>query len=65
MNCIEALNKQLKDCEPCRVKAFLIEPEQLPEEERKYFNEYDKNVHFILHCEECKIYKLLPEPQKI
>lgn len=65
MNCIEALNNHLKECEPCIKKAFLIEPEQLPDDERVNFTEYDKNIHFILYCEECKVYKLLPENQNI
>lgn len=58
---MEALNEQLKKCEPCRVHSFIIEFEELPEHEKPNFDYYDKNEHFILYCKLCKIYKLIPE----
>lgn len=61
MNCIEALQEQLKECFPCRVNAKIIEFEQLPEEYKHLFDYYDKNEHYLIHCQKCDVYKILPE----
>lgn len=59
MNCIEALNEQLKKCKPCRLNSVIIEFEQLPEDYKMKFDYYEKDKHFIIYCEPCKIYKLI------
>ena len=61
MNCVEALNHHLKQCERCILKAFILEFEELPEEQKFNFDYYEKDKHFIIHCKECNIYKTLPE----
>ena len=62
MNCFDALNEQLQNCEPCKLNAFIIEFEELPEEQKVNFANYNQQTDYILHCELCKVYKLLPEP---
>lgn len=62
MNCIVALAEQLKKCEPCRVNSFIIEFNELPEDQRENFEFYDKNDHFLIHCKLCDTYKILPDP---
>ncbi len=59
MSCIDALQERLKECEPCRINSFIIEFEQLKEEEKFNFNWYEKEKHIILYCQKCKIYNLL------
>lgn len=61
MNCVEALNEQLKKCETCYLNSFIIEFEQLPEEEKFNFDYYEKDKHFLLRCEKCNVYKIIPE----
>ena len=59
MSCIEALKERLNECEPCRINSFIIEFEELPEEEKSNFDWYEKEKHILLYCQECKVYKLL------
>lgn len=59
MNAIEALKEQCRVCEPCILNAKIIEFEQLPEHEKLNFDWYEKNKHFIIYCEPCRVYKLL------
>ncbi len=59
MNAIKALNEQCRVCEPCRLNAKIIEFEQLPENEKFNFHWYEKDKHFLIYCEPCKVYKLL------
>ena len=60
MNCIEALAKKLQDCEPCKINSVIIEFSELPESERKRFESYNEKTDFILHCQKCQVYTLLP-----
>lgn len=62
MNCMEALTEQLKECEPCKLNAFIIEFEELPEDQKMNFSKYNEETDFILHCKLCNVYKILPEP---
>jgi hypothetical protein len=59
-NCIEALRQQLESCITCRLNSIIIEFEQLPEHEKMNFDYYDKEKYFLIYCEPCKIYKILP-----
>jgi hypothetical protein len=59
MNCIEKLRLLSKECEPCVVKAKIIEFEQLPEYLKFDADYYDKDKDFILFCEPCQVYKLI------
>lgn len=61
MNCIEALNEQVIKCKPCRLNSFIIEFEELPEEEKPKFDYYEKDKHFIIYCKHCNFYKCLGE----
>lgn len=61
LNAVDALNEQLKKCEPCRQNSFIIEFEELPDEQKQKFSHYNKDEQFILYCTECKRYKLIPE----
>lgn len=61
MNCIEALAHQLRKCEPCKLNSFIIEFDELPEDQRVNFDFYDKSEHFLLHCKLCDTYKILPD----
>jgi hypothetical protein len=61
MNCIEALQEQLEQCSPCRMKSKIIEFEELPISERMNFDYYDNDKHFIIYCTKCEVYKLLGE----
>ncbi|MBN8837084.1 MAG: hypothetical protein J0I09_07490 [Sphingobacteriia bacterium] len=62
MNPIEALNNHVKEnCLPCYVNALIIEFEELPEEKKEEFCYYEKDKHFILYCNKCEVYKLIPE----
>lgn len=58
MNCIEALNEQLRICEPCRLNSFILEFKELPEAEKYNFDWYEKEKHIILHCQLCNSYKI-------
>ena len=60
MNCMEALSQRIKECPPCLFKSFIIEFNELPEDKRKDFESYNKKTDFILYCQKCKIYSLLP-----
>lgn len=62
MNCIEALSQHLKKCQPCKLNSFIIEFEELPDEEKVNFDYYDKNEHFLIHCKACEVYKIFPDP---
>ncbi len=59
MNSFDALLEYLSTCERCRQESEIIEFEDLPEAEKAIFNFYDKNKHFLLHCERCKTYNIL------
>ena len=59
MNCIEALEQRIKECEPCRINSLIIEFEELPEDEKFNFDLYEKEKHIIIYCQKCKIYNLL------
>jgi hypothetical protein len=59
MNCIEALEYRIKECEPCRINSLIIEFEVLPEEEKINFDWYQKEKHILLYCQKCNLYKLL------
>jgi len=59
MNCIEALEEQCRVCEPCRLNSFILDFEELPENEKSSFDYYERGKHFILFCKECNFYKLL------
>jgi hypothetical protein len=61
MNCIEALREQIKECEPCKWEAEIIEFHHLPESEKLNFDYYEKEKHFLLYCKKCNFYKLLGE----
>ena len=59
MNCIEALNEQLRVCESCRLNSVILEFEELAENEKVNFDWYEKEKHFIIYCEPCRVYKLM------
>ncbi len=58
---MQALQDQLKKCEDCRINSFIIEFEELPEDQKQRFATYDKKQHFLLHCKPCETYSILPE----
>lgn len=60
MNCIEALSQKMKECKSCQLHSFIIESEELPDSERNKFEAYNKKTDFILYCQKCSIYTLLP-----
>ena len=60
MHCIEALEHILKACEDCRWNARIIEFEELPESEKENFSEYIEGTDFILSCQKCKVFYLVP-----
>ena len=60
MNCIENLKAHLRECEPCIKEAFIIEFEELPEEKKYDFDDYNKEQDYLLYCKKCSIYKLIP-----
>lgn len=62
---MEALTEQLEECAPCKINSFIIEFEELPEEEKLNLSYYNEETDLILHCKECKIYKVLPEPVEL
>lgn len=59
MNCIEALQQQIRECEPCKWKSEIIEFNELPEKEKFNFDYYEKENNYILYCKQCDVYKLL------
>jgi hypothetical protein len=59
MNCLEALGKQVEDCAPCRMNAYIVSFRDLPEHEKFNFDYYEENKHFLLYCKKCDFYKLL------
>lgn len=61
MNCMQALQAHLIKCEDCRVNSFIIEFEELPEDQKQRFMFYNASEHFLLHCRQCEVYKILPE----
>ena len=61
MNCIEALLLHHTEvCEPCIWNAKIIEYEELPEDEKYNFDDYDKEKDYLLHCKKCNVYKIVP-----
>ena len=59
MNCIETLIEQCRVCELCRLNSVILEFHELPENEKYNFDWYEKDNHYLIHCQVCKIYKLL------
>jgi len=59
MHCIELLHEHLNNCEDCRKNAFIIEYEELPENEKPNFSEYIREHDYILHCPKCEKYMWL------
>lgn len=65
MNCIENLRLHHSDvCEPCIWNGKIIEFEELPEEQKFEFCDYDKDSDFLLHCKKCQVYFLIPSIQE-
>ena len=59
MNCIELLQELIKECDECRVRAFIIDYDLLPEEKKDEFKDFDDSRDFIVHCSKCNIYRHL------
>jgi hypothetical protein len=59
MSSFEAFVKFITDCERCKTDSKIIEFEDLPEREKCFFSFYNKNNHFLLHCERCKMYNII------
>jgi hypothetical protein len=59
MNCFEALQEQINECEPCRLNSFILDFDELPEHEKPNFDYYEKDKHLIIYCQPCNLYKLL------
>jgi hypothetical protein len=61
MNCIEKLRiYHREECEACIWHGQIIEFEQLPEDLKYEADYYDKDKDFLLYCEPCKEYRIIP-----
>jgi hypothetical protein len=59
MNCFEALQGQLRECEPCWQNLFIVEFEDLPGEHKLKCDYYEKEKHFLVYCQKCEHYQML------
>lgn len=56
MNCIEALKTHCENSPCCYKNGIIIEFEELPLNRKESFEDYLKNLDFILYCSICEKY---------
>lgn len=59
MNCIEQLNEQCRVDDQFWLNSFIVEFEELPEEQKFNFNWYEKDKHILIYCRQSCTYKIL------
>jgi len=66
MNCMEKLRHHHREvCEPCIWNSRIIGFEELPENLKDEFCDYNCELDFLLHCKKCQIYFLIPTDLEI
>jgi hypothetical protein len=59
MDILQAFTERINACEPCRYFAKIINYNELPDEEKVRFSDYNHNEHFLIKCERCKTFEIV------